>query len=98
MPCTKPDEASIGKSQIAYEILAYLVENPGAQDTVEGIVEWWLLEQQIKRQTAKVKEALAELVSKGLILQHKGKDLRTHYRINRRKSKEIQALLRQSFG
>ncbi len=98
MQCTKPDESSTGKSQIVYDILGYLVENPEVQDTLEGIVEWWLLEQQIKRQTAKVKEALAELVSKGLILERKGKDSRTHYRINRRKYKEIQALLKQRFG
>ncbi len=98
MLCTKSDKCSTGKSQIVYEILAYLVENPEAQDTLVGIVEWWLLEQQIKRQTARVKKALAELVSKGLILERKGKDSRTHYRINRRKYKEIQVLLKQRFG
>ena len=95
MQCIKPDESSTGKSQIAYEILAYLVDHPEAQDTLEGIVEWWLLEQQITRQTAKVRKALAELVTKGLILERKGKDSRTHYCINRRKYKEIRALLKQ---
>ncbi|MCP4368359.1 MAG: hypothetical protein GY797_09665 [Deltaproteobacteria bacterium] len=95
MQCTKSDESSTKKPQIAYEILAYLVEYPEAQDTLEGIVEWWLLEQQIKRQTTKVKKALAELVAKRLILERKGEDSRTHYRINRSKYKEIQALLEQ---
>src|SRR5918911_1556857 len=28
--------------QIAYNILAYLAENPDAQDTMEGIIGWWL--------------------------------------------------------
>ena len=91
----KYDECSHEKSQIAYEILAYMVEHPEAQDTLEGIVEWWLLEQHIARQTGKVKKALAELVTKGLILERKGEDSRAHYRINRRKYKEIQALLKQ---
>jgi hypothetical protein len=91
----KSDECSHGKSQITYDILGYLAEHPEAQDTVEGIIEWWLLEQQITRQTNKVREVLAELVSKGLILERKGEDLRTHYLINRRKSEEIQALLEQ---
>lgn len=62
---------------------------------LEGIVEWWLLERKIKRQTANVKEALAELVAKGLVLEYKGVDSQTHYRINQDKYGEIQALLKQ---
>jgi len=81
--------------RVAHEILAYLVEHPDAQDTLEGIVQWWLLEQRIKRQTAKVKEALAELVAKGLVLERKGKNARIYYRINRRKYGEIRALLKE---
>ena len=60
------------KSQIGNKILAYLVENPKAQDTLEGIVEWWLLEREIKFETARVREALADLVARGLILETKG--------------------------
>jgi predicted transcriptional regulator len=85
------------KSQTAYEILAYLAEHPDAQDTLEGIMEWWLLEQEIRRETAKVKEALAELVAKGLVLERKGKGARIYYRVNRRKSKEIRTILKKGF-
>lgn len=84
------------ESQIIYEILAYLAENPDAGDTVEGIVEWWLLEQKIKRETDRVEEALAELVAKGLVLERKGENSRIHYRINQSKYKEIQELLKES--
>jgi hypothetical protein len=77
------------KSQIRNEILAYLAENPKAQDTLEGIVEWWLLERQIKFQTAKVKEVLSELVANGFILEHQGMNSKTHYRINQSKCSEI---------
>ena len=80
-------------SKIAYEILAYLAKNPDAQDTVDGIVEWWLLAQHIERHVSTVKEALAELVSKDLIVERKGKDSRTYYRLNQRKAKEISHLL-----
>ena len=86
------------KCQTAYHILAYLVDNPDAEDTVEGIVEWWLLEQRIKNRTARVKEALAELVSKRLIIERKGQDTRSRYRINRRKSREISAMLKREPG
>ncbi len=86
------------QSRICDEILTYLVEHRNAQDTFEGIVEWWLLEQGIKRRTAEVKEALAQLVAKGLVLGRKGKDSRTHYRINRLKYQEILAMLKQKPG
>jgi hypothetical protein len=85
-------------SKIGNEILAYLVDHPDARDTLEGIVEWWLLERQIKFQTARVKKALSELVVKGLILEHKGFDSQTHYRINQRKYEEIQELFKQKVG
>ena len=83
---------------MTYEILAYLVDHPEAQDTVEGIVEWWLLEQQIKRQAANIKKTLTELVARGFILELKGEDSRTYYRINRQKLQEIRALLTQRSG
>jgi predicted transcriptional regulator len=60
-------------------------------------VEWWLLEQQIKRETAKVKEALQELVSEGLVLERNDDNSPIHYRVNRLKLKEIQALLKKGF-
>ena len=81
--------------QIAYEILAYLVENPDAQDTLEGIVEWWLLERAIRHHTLEVKEALTMLVAHELVLERKGKDVRTYYKINRQKLGEIISLLKQ---
>ena len=83
------------KSEIARDILAYLAEHPDAQDTLDGIVEWWLLEQNIKTQMATVKETLADLVAKKLVLEHQGKDSRTHYRINRRQMKEIRQFLKK---
>ena len=60
-----------GKPQIAHEILAYLAEHPEAEDTLDGIVRWWLLEQKIKYQTNMVREAIAELVGEGLLLEYK---------------------------
>jgi hypothetical protein len=81
------------KSETAHEILAYLAAHPEAQDTLEGIVQWWLLEQKIKRETARVKEALAELVTQKLVLECPGSDSRNHYRLNRRKMKKIRAIL-----
>jgi len=86
------------EEQTSEEILAYLVEHPEAQDTVEGIVEWWLLEQGLKRRAAAVKEALAELVASRYVVERQGRDERTHYRVNRRKMKEIRYVLGRRAG
>jgi hypothetical protein len=69
-------------SHLAHQILAYLAEHPLAQDTLEGIMEWWLLDREIVHQTSAVTSALAELVAKGLILETRAKDSRAHYRLN----------------
>ena len=78
---------------MAYEIMTYLAENPDAQDTLDGVVEWWLLEQRIKKQMREVKATLDELVENGLLVERRGKDSKTHYKINRRKYKKIQQLI-----
>lgn len=80
---------------MAYDILAYLSEHPDAQDTLQGIVEWWLLEQEIKSRISQVERALAELIDKGFVLESKRGESETRYRINRRKSKQVKTLLRR---
>jgi len=83
------------RSPIFYEILAYFVDHPQAQDTVEGIVEWWLLEQRIKQATTQVKAALEQLVAEGLVIIREGTAGRVYYRVNRQKLREIRRLLRE---
>jgi hypothetical protein len=82
-------------TRIAYEILAYLIEHPDSSDTVDGIIEWWLLERKIEYQTAQVKEALIDLVDKGWLVEDKRMNSRTHYRLNQHKHGEIRTLLNQ---
>jgi ribosomal protein L19E len=79
---------------IAEEILGYLVARPNAQDTLEGIVEWWLLEQKIDVQTARVKETLAGLIADGLIIEGQaGGESRSFYKLNRRRLKTVLKML-----
>jgi len=68
--------------EICYYILAYLSDNPDAGDTFDGIVEWWLLDQRIKFETRNVSEAVARLVSEGLILEQEESDARIIYKVN----------------
>ena len=81
------------ESEIARDLLGYLINNPEAQDTLEGIVEWWLLQMKLESRTTKVKEALADLVARKLILECAGSDSRLRYMINDGKQDEIRALL-----
>jgi len=82
--------------QIAYHILSYLAENPDAQDTLKGISEWWLSEQPGRPNAAAVEEAVARLVSSGLVEAREREGARTYYKVNRRRLREIKALLTQS--
>ncbi len=80
-------------SRVLFDILAYLADNPDADDTIEGIAQWWLLEQRIRQQIPLVEKALTKLVEKGFVLEQSGSNGRTHYRINRRKQRQIRAFL-----
>ena len=90
-----PDQMNEKKEELAEEILRYLIDHPNAQDTLKGIVTWWLLERTIKHQTALVKEVLDKLVADGLVIAHKGSDSQTRYKMNRRRRNVIISLLQQ---
>ena len=81
------------KREIERDILAYLARNPSAEDTVEGIVEWWLLDQRIRNESERAEIALSELVIKGLVLERTGRDARSRYRVNAERLKEITKML-----
>ena len=83
-----------GQPAIASDILAYLVEHPQAQDTLEGILMWWLMEQRIKQLTSEVKSALEELVAEGLVLEHQSAVGQIRYGINSEKIEQVRARLR----
>jgi hypothetical protein len=85
---------NVSTSRIARAILQYLHKNPDAQDTLAGIAEWWLPKQVTPQATA-VREALALLIADDLILEVKGKDAQSHYRINDRKWAQIETILKQ---
>ena len=67
---------------LADDVIRYLSEHPEAQDTVEGIVQWWLLEQRIRDSMADVTAALEQVVAQNLVLSRRGMDGRMHYRLN----------------
>ena len=88
----------IEKSCLTDDVLSYLVEHQDAQDTLEGIVEWWLVERRIVEQTSTVKEVLDEMVADGLVRARREHDARTLYSVNREKIGEIAARLKSKHG
>jgi hypothetical protein len=83
------------RAEIVEALLSYLLENADARDTLEGIVEWWLLDETIRPNAVEVQRVLDDLVAKKLVLERKTGDKRIHYCVNPRKKKEIQALLKR---
>jgi hypothetical protein len=66
----------------APEILDYLARHPEAQDTIEGILQWWILDACIRRWTPKISEAVAQLVEKGYLEQKNCADGRVVYHLS----------------
>lgn len=73
------------------KVLDYMAK--GGADDLEGIAYWWMLEQNIRTETARVKEALDRLVTDGLVLEVQGRDSRTRYQICPVMRKQIADLL-----
>lgn len=74
---------------VAGKILDYLAQNPQAEDTIEGIVEWWLLERRIRYSSEDVEAALRVLVRNEFLVTRESSEGRTYYRLNRAKEREI---------
>jgi hypothetical protein len=63
---------------VAKQILAYLARNPHARDTLDGIGQWWLLNN-ASSSPRDVEEALRELVKQGHVFESEGPDGHVHY-------------------
>jgi hypothetical protein len=83
------------RSQVARAILDYFHKHPDAQDTLSGIAQWWLTDEKVKARKVTIQAALDELIARGFVLAHKGKDSQIRYRMNEQRLNDIEALLDQ---
>lgn len=51
------------------QILAYLRRHPEAGDTIDGILEWWLLEERIIERRDQVERAVSQLIAEGQLIR-----------------------------
>jgi hypothetical protein len=70
--------------KLARQILRYLREHPESQDTIEGIMVWWVSERAIKQWLPEVRSSLAALVAQGFVTKHIEAGGRIFYRLNPR--------------
>jgi hypothetical protein len=73
--------------------LDYLNDHPDAQDTTEGIMDWWLLQANISYQSSRVNEVLKALTAKNVVLEQNRLGSIV-YKLNPEKKNEVSALLK----
>lgn len=78
---------------IEREILSYLLDHPDAEDSVEGIAEWWVLERCVERGVAEVGSALEALVRRGFVSAGSPSPDSPRYRLNRDRLDDVQGFL-----
>ena len=83
------------KEAVSREILSYLIDHPNAEDTLEGILEWWLTERCVKSQMQKVQSAIEVLVRHGLVLENAIAGSESTYQVNPERYLEIRTRLDQ---
>lgn len=82
------------REEISNAILHYLLRHPQAQDTLEGIVHWWLLEERINQRTLEISEVVKVLVEQNLLIEKKLLNADTLYSLNRRKKNLIESIIK----
>jgi hypothetical protein len=66
----------------APEILDYLARHPEAQDTLDGILHWWVLDSCVKRWAPRIADTVANLVEEGFLEEKPSPDGQTFYRVS----------------
>ena len=83
--CARSDDSE-GRTEIARELMIYLLKHPEAKDTLEGILEWWLPGRTSRR---RLKDALDDLALRGWVnLERRGSGM-VLYGLNQDKVDEI---------
>ena len=61
------------------DILKYLRDHPQARDTLDGILDWWLLRERYRQKRALVQDALEYMVEQSLVARRTNPDGVTIY-------------------
>ena len=81
------------QSEVIRLLLRYLIANPDAKDTAEGISEWWIPKQHRELRPEALEKILASLVAKGWIIERDVSQQEKLYALNRQVIGEIERYL-----
>ena len=65
---------NVRQEDISKKILDYLLKNPDAGDTLEGISRWWVQSEYIEQSVDEVASVLERLTEKGWVKKQEIKD------------------------
>ena len=85
-PFPKGTTVAVAES-LSPDFLEYLVENPQAGDTSDGIAQWWLMQQRLIEAREAVQPALDLLVAQDWLVTARAGDAQLHYRLNQEKER-----------
>ncbi len=55
------------EEELSEAVMEYLSEHPEAEDTLEGIAEWWVMRRQVRSEVAALREVLRRLTDRGVL-------------------------------
>ena len=81
-------------ASITLMVLQYLMSNPGAKDTLEGIRKWWIATRRQEPRSDELQAVLDELIQKGWVVRFKPTGSKHVYGLNKDRLQEIQEVFR----
>lgn len=78
---------------MAKMILSYLIKNPEAKDTVQGIAKWWLLNEKIDQTLNNILNAMNFLTIQNLVHENNLRNECISYQINEDEIDRIRELI-----
>ena len=81
-------------ASITLMVLQYLMSNPRAKDTLEGIRKWWIATRRQEPRVDELQTVLDELMQKGWVVRFKPRGSKYVYGLNKDRLQEIQEVFR----
>ena len=84
---------AITEAVLFRDVLECFARFPHRQDTLQGIAQWWLMENRVEWAVTEVQTALNALVECGFVIARRTRDGQMHYKANPAARDAIAAML-----